>query len=80
MIIEYWHIKRGDKNDFINCTSTNWQVDCNKKSSEHVNIESDYRISRYRVDLEPFERLCVLELENAIKDNHKKYIVTDEIL
>ena len=45
----------------------------------HVNIESDYRISRYGVDLETFERLSVLELENAIKDNHKKYIVIDEI-
>lgn len=45
----------------------------------HINIESDYRISRYGVDLETFERLCVSELESAIKDNNKKYIVIDEI-
>ncbi|MEE3344273.1 MAG: nucleoside-triphosphatase [Bacilli bacterium] len=45
----------------------------------HVNIESDYRISRYGVDLETFERLCVSELESATKDNNVKYIVIDEI-
>lgn len=45
----------------------------------HVNKESNYRISRYGVDLETFERLCVSELESAIKDNNIKYIVIDEI-
>lgn len=45
----------------------------------HVNIESNYRISRYGVDLETFETLCVSELESAIKDNNIKYIVIDEI-
>lgn len=45
----------------------------------HVNIESNYRISRYGVDLEAFERLCISELENAVKDNNVKYIVIDEI-
>lgn len=45
----------------------------------HVNIESIYRISRYGVDLETFERLCISELESAIKDNKVKYVVIDEI-
>ena len=45
----------------------------------HVNIKSIYRISRYGVDLETFERLCILELESAIKDDKVKYIVIDEI-
>ncbi len=45
----------------------------------HVNIESNYRISRYGVDLEAFERLCILELESAIKDDNVKYIIIDEI-
>lgn len=45
----------------------------------HVNIESNYKISRYGVDLEEFEKLCISELESAIKDNNIKYIVIDEI-
>ena len=45
----------------------------------HVNIDSNYRISRYGVDLETFEKLCVSELESAIKDHNVKYIVIDEI-
>ena len=45
----------------------------------HVNIENNYRISHYGVDLETFERLCISELESAIKDNKVKYIVIDEI-
>lgn len=45
----------------------------------HVNMESDYRISRYGVDLETFEALCISELESAIQDNNIKYIIIDEI-
>ena len=45
----------------------------------HVNINSEYRISRYGIDLEEFERLCVSELVSAIKDDKVKYIVIDEI-
>jgi nucleoside-triphosphatase len=45
----------------------------------HVNIKSDYRISRYGVDLETFEKICISELENAIKDDNVKYIIIDEI-
>ena len=45
----------------------------------HVNIESNDRISRYGVDIETFEKLCISELENAITDDKVKYIVIDEI-
>ena len=45
----------------------------------HINIESRYKISRYGVDIKTFERLCIIELENAIKDDNVKYIVIDEI-
>ena len=45
----------------------------------HVNIESEYRISRYGVDLSAFERICLAELKNAIVDENIKYIIIDEI-
>ena len=45
----------------------------------HVNIDSEYRISRYGVDLEEFERLCISELESAINNDKVKYIIIDEI-
>lgn len=45
----------------------------------HVNIESVYRISRYGVDLDAFEDVCLNELEEAITDDRIKYIIIDEI-
>ena len=45
----------------------------------HVNIESEYRISKYGVDLETFEKLCIEELKAAINDEKIKYIIIDEI-
>ena len=45
----------------------------------HVDIDSEYRISRYGVDIDAFEGLCISELENAINDDNVKYIVIDEI-
>ena len=45
----------------------------------HVNIDSEYRISRYGVDLDEFERLCISELEGAINNDRVKYIIIDEI-
>jgi nucleoside-triphosphatase len=45
----------------------------------HVNIESEYRISRYGVDLVIFEKICLEELKNAIDDKKIKYIIIDEI-
>ena len=45
----------------------------------HVNIESEYRISRYGVDLDTFERICLEELKNALAGDSIKYIIIDEI-
>ena len=45
----------------------------------HVNIESNYRISKYGVDLESFEKLCISEIVNAMNDEKTKYIIIDEI-
>ena len=45
----------------------------------HVNIESEYRISRYGVDLATFEDICLDELRKAINDENIKYIIIDEI-
>ena len=45
----------------------------------HVNIESEYKISRYGVDLATFENICLEELRNAINDEKVKYIIIDEI-
>ena len=45
----------------------------------HVNIESEYRISRYGVDLVTFEDICLEELRKAINDENVKYIIIDEI-
>ncbi len=45
----------------------------------HVNIKSDYKISRYGVDIKTFENLCINELEEAINSKKVKYIVIDEI-
>lgn len=45
----------------------------------HININSNYKISKYYVDLEAFENLCLNELDNAIKDDNIKYIIIDEI-
>lgn len=45
----------------------------------HVNIESEYKISRYGVDLDTFEKICLDEIKNAISDDNIKYIIIDEI-
>ena len=45
----------------------------------HINIKSNYSISRYGVDVDTFEKLCINELENAINNDKVKYIVIDEI-
>ena len=45
----------------------------------HVNIESEYRISRYSVDLNTFEDICLDELRRAVNDKNIKYIIIDEI-
>ena len=45
----------------------------------HVNIQSDYKISRYGVDLKAFEDICLNELINAVNDPTIKYIIIDEI-
>ena len=45
----------------------------------HVNIDSKHRISRYGVDIDAFENICVKELKDVIKDDNIKYIVIDEI-
>lgn len=45
----------------------------------HINIPSDYKISRYGVDLKTFENTCLSELEIAIENPTIKYIIIDEI-
>ena len=45
----------------------------------HINIESEYKISRYGVDINKFEELCLGELNRAINDINIKYIIIDEI-
>lgn len=45
----------------------------------HINIESNYKISKYVVDIESFENLCLKELKIAIKGDNIKYIIIDEI-
>lgn len=45
----------------------------------HVDIESEYRISKYGVDLATFEKVCLEELKIAIVDEKIKYIIIDEI-
>lgn len=43
----------------------------------HVDCKSDYRVGKYRVDLDSFEEVAIPALEKAIKD--KSIIVVDEI-
>ena len=45
----------------------------------HINIDSKYRISRYGVDVDAFEKICVSELKKVINDDKTKYIIIDEI-
>lgn len=43
----------------------------------HVDCKSNYRVGKYRVDLDSFEKVSIPALEKAIKD--KSIIVIDEI-
>ena len=43
----------------------------------HVDCNSNYKVGKYRVDLDSFERVAIPALENAMKD--KSIIVIDEI-
>lgn len=43
----------------------------------HVECNSNYKVGKYRVDLDSFERVAMPALENAIK--HKSIIIIDEI-
>ena len=45
----------------------------------HVKCESEYKISKYGVDVSTFENLCVKELEDAVNNDNIKYIIIDEI-
>lgn len=45
----------------------------------HTQFESEYKISRYGVDLDTFENICLKELHRAIITNNIKYIIIDEI-
>lgn len=43
----------------------------------HVDCNSNYKVGKYRVDLDSFERIAIPALEKALKD--KSIIVIDEI-
>ncbi|MBU6391982.1 MAG: NTPase [Planctomycetota bacterium] len=43
----------------------------------HVDCNSNYKVSKYRVDLDSFERVAIPALENAMKN--KSIVVIDEI-
>lgn len=45
----------------------------------HVDYDSEYRISRYGVDLKTFENICLDELEEALSNDSIKYLIIDEI-
>ena len=45
----------------------------------HVNFDSKYKISKYGVDLDNFEKICLNELNNSINNDNIKYIIIDEI-
>lgn len=45
----------------------------------HISFDSDYKISRYGVDLAVFEKICLKELSRAISSEKIKYIIIDEI-
>ncbi|MBR3613693.1 MAG: nucleoside-triphosphatase [Clostridia bacterium] len=45
----------------------------------HVNIQSEYKISRYGVNLNEFERLCLNELKQVMANDKLKYLIIDEI-
>ena len=45
----------------------------------HTNLQSEYKISRYGVDVTKFEELCLGEINKSINDNNIKYIIIDEI-
>ena len=45
----------------------------------HTNLQSEYKISRYGVDVTKFEELCLGEINRAINDDNIKYIIIDEI-
>lgn len=50
-----------------------------KGTLSHVRSESQERISRYGVNVDEFENICVKELEEAMTDDNTKYIIIDEI-
>lgn len=43
----------------------------------HVDIKDDYRVSKYHIDLDSFEKLAIPAIEDAVKN--KSIIVIDEI-
>lgn len=45
----------------------------------HVSLVSNYKISRYGVDLSCFEQICLNELKRAVSSPQIKYIIIDEI-
>ena len=45
----------------------------------HVNIQSEYKVSKYGVNLNEFEELCLSEIKKAMIDDEVKYLIIDEI-
>src|SRR3989304_10355850 len=43
----------------------------------HVDCNSNYKVGKYRIDLDSFEKVAILALEKAVKD--KSIVVIDEI-
>lgn len=50
-----------------------------KGTLSHVRSTSKERISKYGVNVDEFENICVKELEEAISDANTQYIIIDEI-
>lgn len=45
----------------------------------YISLDSKYKISKYGVDLDTFEKICLKEIERAISSDYIKYIIIDEI-
>lgn len=45
----------------------------------HVSYDGEYRIGKYGVNLEEFEKVALTELENIINTGGDKYVIIDEI-
>ncbi len=67
-----------EKNERVGFKILNWRTG-EERLFAHVNMDSVYRVGKYRVDLKALEEIGIPAIEDAMNDENVDVIVIDEV-